>query len=123
MFNKISKQYRRETIASISGEDHGIEIVFRGYPIRVLDDGSEARSEYYPDFNSKLMDAVWTAIGDYVSFSERALEQPVPLDVAVSDAPVFHVEIRLRTKQSKREFTGELPDAVISALKSAHIGR
>jgi hypothetical protein len=69
------------------------------------------------------MDAVWTAIGDYVSFSERALEQPVPLDVAVSGAPVFYVEIRMRTKKSKREFTGELPDAVISALKLAHIGR
>jgi hypothetical protein len=120
---KETKPYRRETISSISGEDRGIEIAFAGYPIRVLDDGSEARAEYYPDFNSKLMDAIWTAIGDYVSFSRRALEQSVRLDVKVSDAPVFQVEIRMKTTKTKREFTGDLPDAVISALKSENIGR
>ena len=122
MFKKTVKQYRRETIP-IRGEDRGIEIAFAGYPIRVSDDGSEVRSEYYPDFNSKLMDAIWTAIGDYASFSQRALEQPVCLDVKVSDAPAFKVEIRMKTTKSKREFTGDLPDAVISALESAHIGR
>jgi hypothetical protein len=123
MFKKTTKQYRQETIASINGEDRGIEIAFTDYPIRVLDDGTEARSEYYPDFNTKLMDSIWVAIGDYVSFSRRALEQPVPLNVKVSDAPVFQVKIRMKTTKSKREFTSDLSDAVISALKSAHIGR
>src|SRR6266404_5179248 len=123
MFKKTNRRYRQETISSIDGEDRGIEIAFTDYPIRVLDDGSEARSEYYPDFNTKLMDAIWTAIGDYVSFSQRALQQPVSLDVKVSDAPVFQIKIRMKTAKSKREFTGDLPDAVISALKSAHISR
>jgi hypothetical protein len=123
MFNKTTKRYRQETIFSINGEDRGIEIAFTNYPIRVLDDGSEARSEYYPDFNTRLMDAVWTAIGDYVSFSQRALQQPVSLDVKVSNAPIFQIKIRMKTTKSKREFTGDLPDAVISALKSAQIGR
>jgi hypothetical protein len=123
MFNKSSKKYRLETLSLISGEDRGIEIAFRGYPIRVSDDGTEARSEYYPDFNSRLMDAIWIAIGDYPTFSERALKQPVSMEVKVSDAPIFHVAIRMEAAKSKREFTGDLPDAVMHALKSAHIGR
>jgi hypothetical protein len=123
MFNKTNKKYRRETLSLISGEDRGIEIAFGGYPIRVSDDGSEARSEYYPDFNSRLMDAIWMAIGDYATFSERALKQPVSMDVKVSHAPIFQVAIRIEAAKSKREFTGDLPDAVISALKSARIGR
>ena len=116
-------KYRHTTMPVIGGEDHGIQISFRNFPIRVSEDLPEKRIEYYSDFNTRLMDAIWKAIGNFDGFVARALAGPVSLDVNVKDAPVFRCEISLKEVRSKRQFTGELPDAVIRALESANIGR
>ena len=118
-----SRKYRKETLPAIRGEDHAIEVVFKDYPIRVSDDQQQKRIEYYRDFNTRLLHAIWDAIGDYAKFGERALIEPVSLSVAVKNAPAFICEIRLKTKKSKREFTDEFPDAIIAAFKSNKIGR
>jgi hypothetical protein len=110
-------------VPEIRGEDHGIQISFRDFPIGVSEDLPEKRIEYYANFNTRLMDAIWKAIGNFDGFVARALAGPVSLDVYVNDAPVFHCEISLKEVRSKRQFTGELPDAVIKALESANIGR
>ncbi len=124
MFGLVnSRKYRQTTVPEMVGEDHGIQISFRNFPIRVSEGSPEKRIEYYADFNTRLMDALWKAIGNFDGFVARALAGPVSLDVNVKDAPAFRCEISLKEVRSKRQFTGELPDAVIKALGSANIGR
>ena len=118
-----SRKCRQTTAPELGGEDHGIQVSFRSFPIRVSEDLPERRIEYYADFNTRLMDAIWKAIGNFDGFVARALTGPVSLDINVKDAPVFRSEISLKEVRSKRQFTGELPDAVIKALESANIGR
>jgi hypothetical protein len=118
-----SRKYRKETLPAIRGEDHAIEVAFKDYPVRVSDDQQRKRIEYYPDFNTRLLHAIWDVIGDYDRFAEKALIEPVSLTVTVKNAPTFLCEIRLKTAKSKRLFTGEFPDAIIAAFKSNNIGR
>lgn len=118
-----SRTYRKDTLPIIRGEDHEIEVAFEQYPIRVSDDQQQKRIEYYPDFNTRLLHAIWDSIGDYEKFAKRASMEPVSLTVTVQNAPTFLCEIRLKTSKSKRLFTGEFPDAIIAALKSNSIGR
>jgi hypothetical protein len=63
------KTYRQITLPSIRGASRAIEIEFKDYPVRVSDGLPQKRLEYYPDFNVYLMDAVWSAIGDYSQFA------------------------------------------------------
>ncbi len=124
MFGRFkSRKYRKTTVPEIGGEDHGIQVSFRNFPIRVSEELPEKRIEYYADFNTRRMDAIWKAIGNFDGFVARALAGPVSMDVNVNHAPVFRCEISLKEVRSKRQFTGELPDAVIKALESANIGR
>jgi hypothetical protein len=118
-----SRKYRKETLPMIRGEDHAIEVTFKDYPIRVSDDPQQKRIEYYPDFNTRLLQAIWDVIGDYDQFVASALIEPVPLTVAVKNAPTFLCEIRLKTAKLKHEFMAELPDAIIAALEANNIGR
>ena len=118
-----SRTYRKETSPVIRGEDHAIEVAFKDYPVRVSDDQQQKRIEYYPDFNTRLLHAIWDGVGDYDNFAERALIEPVSLTVTVKNAPTFICEIRLKTAKSRRLFTDELPDAIIAAFKSNNIGR
>ena len=97
--------------------------MIRDFPVRVSEDFPEKRIEYYPDFNPRLLDAIWKAIGDFDGFVTRALAGPVSLDVSVKDAPAFRCEISLNERRSKRQFTAELPDALIRAFDSANIRR
>lgn len=118
-----SRRYRQTTLPQIRGEDHGIQILISNFPVRVSADLPEKRIEYYPDFNLRFLDAIWKAIGDFDGFLARTLAGPVSLDVKVKDAPAFRCEISLRERRSKRQFTAELPDALIRAFESANIRR
>jgi hypothetical protein len=118
-----SRKYRRTTVPEMRGEDHGIQILIRNFPVRVSEDLPEKRIEYYRDFNTRLMDAIWKAMGDFDSFVAQALAGPVSLDVSVKDAPAFRCEVSLKERRSKRQLYGQLPDAVIRALESANMGR
>lgn len=118
-----SRKYRRTNVPELRGEDHGIQILIRNFPVRVSEDLPEKRIEYYPDFNTRLMDAIWKAIGDFDSFVVQALAGPVSLEVSVKDAPAFRCEVSLKERRSKRQLYAQLPDAVIRALESANIGR
>lgn len=117
------KTYRQTTLPTIRGASRAIEIEFKDYPVRVSDGPPQKRLEYYPDFNVYLMDAVWSAIGDYSQFAARALLAPVLLPIIVNDAPAFFCEIRLKCASTKREFSAEMPDAIIEAFNSNGIGR
>jgi hypothetical protein len=118
-----SRKYRQTTLPQIRGEDHGIQVLIRDFPVRVSEDLPAKRIEYYVDFNLRLLDAIWKAIGDFDGFVTRALAGPVSLDISVKDAPAFRCEITLKEGRSKRQFTAELPDALIRAFESASIGR
>jgi hypothetical protein len=124
MFRRlVPRQYKQTTVAEIRGEDHGIRILIRDFPIRVSEDLPERRIEYYPDFNPRFIDAIWNAIGDFDSFIAQALAGGVSLDISVKDAPVFRCEINIDESRTKRQFRGEMPDALIKALASANIRR
>jgi hypothetical protein len=71
-----SRKYRRTTVPEMRGEDHGIQILIRNFPVRVSEDLPEKRIEYYRDFNTRLMDAIWKAMGDFDSFVAQALAGP-----------------------------------------------
>jgi hypothetical protein len=117
------RNYRQLTLPLIGGADHAIEIQFRDFPVRVSEDPLPKRVEYYPDFNVYLIDAIWIAIGDYPAFAGRALVAPVLLTIAVANAPAFCCEIRLGRAITQREFTAQMPDAIIDVLDSNNIGR
>jgi len=110
-------------VPEIRGEDHGIQILLNDFPIRVSEDLPEKRIEYYPDFNPCLIDAIWKAIGNFDDFVAQAMAGPVSLDISVKGAPAFRCEISLKEGRSKRQFTAEMPDALIKALESAAIDR
>jgi hypothetical protein len=118
-----ARKYGKASVPEIRGEDHGIQIVLRDFPVRVSEDAPEKRIEYYTDFNPRLIDAIWKAIGNFDDFVTQAIAGPVCLDVTVKDAPAFRCEIRLSERRSKRDFIAEMPDALIKAFQSADIRR
>ena len=115
--------YCHSLLPIIEGEERGVEIKLKGYPIRISETQPPKRIEYYTDFNVRLIDAIWDAIGDYPQFAQRALIAPVELTIVVKDAPVFFCEISLKSAKSQREFADEMLDAIIKAFKSADIRR
>jgi hypothetical protein len=117
------KSYVHATLPAIRGESRGVEIEFKNYPVRIADEPTQKRTEYFTDFNVYLMDAIWSAIGDYSMFAARALLASVQLPIIVTNAPAFFCEIRLKCAKTEREFAAELPDAIIEAFKSNDIGR
>lgn len=123
MFGFKKKNYRQDTLPEISGEKHGIAVTFKNYPIRIEEGTPEKRVEYYPDFNLALIHAIWKEIPDFDNFAAKALQETVSLAIHVENAPAFACEVRLKKSKSKREFTGDLPDAVISAFESGKITR
>jgi hypothetical protein len=83
----------------------------------------EKRIEYYPDFNPRLIDAIWKGSTISMTFSPGRMAGPASLVIRVKDAPPFRCEIGVKEGRSKCDFTGKMPDALIKALESADIGR
>lgn len=117
------KKYRQEILPIVAGEAHGIKVTFRNYPIRIVEGEPDHRVEFYPDFNSRLIRAIWNEIKDFDDFMRRATVGFVSFSVVVKDAPTFILEFQLHSNKSKREFTAEMPDAVINAFEREKIGR
>jgi hypothetical protein len=117
------KPRRQEILFNVSGEEHGIEVSLRNYPVGFTEEEPERRVECYPDFNGRMIDAIWKEIGRFECFASRALKGTVSLNVKVKGAPEFICDIRLLKDKSERQFMAEFPDAIIAAFKNSGIGR
>jgi len=115
--------YHAATVPVVEGEAHGIKVCLRNYPVREADDGSGKRIELYPDFNVALIDAIWQEISECKGLIIDGQGLPVQSCLRIRDCPPIPFEIRITERKSNRQFTAEMPDALIDGLRRAGISR
>ncbi len=93
----------------------------RNFPIREADDGSGHRRELHGDFNMLLLDQIWGGISSQEAILFGGRGASVELDLNFDGCSPILFRIRVDKQKSARQFTAELPDALIDAFERAGI--
>ncbi len=123
MFDWFKKRrYDTLILPHLSGEASGVAITFWNYPIRESADADKIRKEVVSDFNVALLDGLFQKIGNIDQFLTTTRLNPATYDLEVG---IYRLrcEIRVNGPMSEREFSSQLPDAIIDAFKKEKIGR
>jgi len=117
------KQYQNIFLPYLEGEDHGIKVSFKNFLVRESEDLEKNRIEYFPDFNTFLIESIWKEITDFEIFIAKARIEPVLLTLKIRNCDPISLKILLNEDKTKRQFMAEMPDAIIKAFDQERIGR